>query len=221
MKNIGNNLSKKLTVIGVSSTLILSSISSATAETKNYDVNNFSRIKVSNGIHVTLNAGKDQSISAEGPDGEMERLSISVKNDTLIVRMNNKRRWGFTRGKNKKYTVSVNAENISSIDVSSGAHVNASSLKGPIVLDSSSGAHIRAEGECTTLSADASSGSHIKAEDLKCNRVTADVSSGAHINVYADNQFTGDASSGGHINVDGSPEEVTTDKSSGGRINLN
>lgn len=207
------------TIMAAGTCLVLLPVS-AFAETRDYDVGDFSRIKVAQGIEANVRIGESISVSAQGPDGKMDKLDISVQGDELVIRRKRNRSWGWNSD-SSNFEVTITAISLSSIDVSSGADVSVTGLNEQSVsLDASSGASMDVAGVCESLSADASSGSRISADNLQCKQVSADVSSGAAIDVYASDRFTGDASSGGDIDVFGNPEQVLTDESSGGDIDL-
>ena len=195
----------------------------ALAETKSYDLGSFNAISVAQGLNVDVSVGSSQAVTAEAPDGKIDRLSITVKNNTLYIRRAKKKGgWGWGNNWNSKdYSVIVSVQELYSVDGSSGADVSVEGVdSAKFSIDTSSGANVSVSGTCGTLSADASSGAGIDADDLVCESVSADVSSGAGISVHATKNFSGDASSGGRISVDGGPQNVSADKSSGGSISF-
>ncbi len=215
------NISKKSSMMSIAALSTLAITAAANAETRDYDVASFNAIKAAQGMDVTVSIGDTQSINAEGPDGKMDRLSISVKDGTLIIKRAKKRGgWGWNRD-STNFSINVVATSLSSIDTSSGARVDATGITAELFsIDTSSGSNVSASGSCTNLTVDASSGSRIDAENLTCKNAVADVSSGASIDLHASSTFSGDASSGGDIDVYGNPTTVNTDESSGGDIDL-
>ncbi len=190
------------------------------AEERNFDLEKFSSLDVAQGIIVTMTIGDQQSITASSRDGEMDRLNISVKNDTLIIRRKKKKSWGWGSD-NGDFRVEIIGLALNNLDASSGSSVSVEKIASQAFsVDASSGASITVSGTCTKINADASSGSSINAGNLVCKNGVADVSSGASIKLHASESFNGDASSGGSVNVYGSPQDYTTDKSSGGSISI-
>lgn len=193
----------------------------ARAETRSYDVEAFTAVKAATGVRVDIIVGPAQSISADGPDGEMDRLQIISKGGQLSIKRKNKKGLGWNWGDSTNFTVTITVPELTAIDVSSGANVDAQGVNSERVsLDASSGADIDVSGTCGSVSADASSGADIDARNLVCRTATADVSSGADIDVHASERFDGDASSGGGISVYGKPTQVNSSESSGGDIDL-
>lgn len=193
----------------------------ALAESRSYDVAEFSAVKASTGVKVNIVQGDTPSVNATGEDGKMDRLSVTTENGLLRIRVTKKKGgWGWG-GRTPSFTVDVVTPTLKSIDVSSGADVDAQNITADdFVLDSSSGASIDISGTCSRVSADASSGSDIDADNFVCQSAIADVSSGASIDIHATETFSGDASSGGSINVYGKPTDVTSDRSSGGSVRI-
>jgi len=195
--------------------------SPAFAETKTYDVAAFTAVKASTGVRVNVTVGEEQSIVAEGPDEEMDRLDIRSEGGKLTIRRTKKKGWGWNWGDSGNFEVTISTPELNSIDISSGVSLDARGIDSArMVLDASSGASMDVSGKCGRLSADASSGSNIDADDLICQEVTADVSSGASIDVHATEKFTGDASSGGSITARGNPAETDSNESSGGSVRV-
>lgn len=212
----------------------------AAADTRNYDVGNFSEIDASRGVKVIYEAGDGQSIIGESERGDLDRLIIKTEDNRLIVSRKNSGNW-FGGGNRDKFTVRVTAPAISAIDASSGSYVSATGVAGDTVelsassgstvdagnvqgnrvsLDSSSGATLNAAGTCNEADAEASSGSSIVAQDLICSSVAADVSSGASINGHATASVRAEASSGGSIRINGGATDIESKKSSGGSVSV-
>lgn len=217
-------ISMKKVALGVCSAVMLSPVmmnGAAQAETRSYDVEAFTAVKAATGVNVDIKVGPAQSISADGPDGEMDRLQIISKSGRLVVKRKSKKRWGWNWGDDSNFNVTITMPELNSIDVSSGASVDAEGVNSErVILDASSGADIDVGGTCGIVSADASSGADINARDLVCREASADVSSGASIDVHATERFDGDASSGGGISVHGKPTQVNSSESSGGGIRV-
>ncbi|MDG1827503.1 MAG: DUF2807 domain-containing protein [Henriciella sp.] len=211
----------------------------AHAETRTYDVGNFTGIDVSAGLDVTFTAGGAQSISVENTKGDFSDILVEVKGDTLMLKRK-KKNWGWGK-KRLRYAITVSAPVLSSIDASSGSDITGSGLSGievsidtssgadatisdidavTVYLDSSSGSDLDASGKCTTVVAESSSGSDIDAGDLICRDGRAEASSCSDITIHTTDSVSADVSSGADVNVRGGPTDVDTDKSSGGSVNI-
>jgi len=224
-------------------TLLLSAVGlalalPASAETKPYDMKNFSALDASAGVTIIFEEGETQSIIAENRDGNFDRLRIENRGDTLFI--GRKNTGLFSRNK-QNYTVRITAPSVYGIEASSGATVTATGVSGDdvelsassgasidvksieardISLEANSGSRLNAKGTCTDADLSASSGANISAGDLVCISVNADASSGSSIHAYASQSVAGEASSGASIRVKGSPAQIDKNRSSGGSITV-
>jgi len=227
-----------LTLIGVFTTscLMTGTIGSRNVTTENRKINeDFSGIKVSQGIEVILTQDAQVSLSAEMDDNLHELLITEVEDGMLKIYFEK------NVSKRKASIIYLSMPKISTIKASSGSEVNSTNtLKvndllidsssgsdvnlrveaNSIESESSSGSEIDLKGTCVNLSADSSSGSQIDAEELKAVTVIAEASSGADINVYASKSITAKASSGGSIDCAGNPNQKNLKKSSGGDVDI-
>ncbi len=222
----------------VASLAILCLAGTAAAETRSFDVGSFSALDVSAGIEVDFNIGNTQSVTVENKKDDFSDISVSVKDDTLILKRK-KKNWGWGK-KRLRYSVTVTAPLLSDIEASSGSDVTGSGLTGDVSIDvssgadvtiteisagrvsleSSSGSDLNASGQCDMVDADASSGSDIRAGKLVCQSGQADASSGSDITIHVTGKVAADVSSGADVIVRGGPTDVTTDKSSGGSVKI-
>ncbi len=193
---------------------------------------NFSAIKVQQGINLYLTQGSDVSMTVEADDNIMDLLITEVRNGELKIY--------FEKNVNRATrNVYLTANDITKIASSSGASVKSENTIRSTSLDlssssgssiklkvnaeevkssTSSGAEMDLYGSTEYLSAKASSGSHIDAEDLKSMNALAKASSGANIDLNVEKSLTAKASSGGDIDYVGSPRDVNKDTSSGGSV---
>lgn len=210
----------------------------AQAETKSFPVETFTQIDASAGIEVAFSIGTAPSVVVENDKGDFDDIDVFVRGDTLVLKRK-KKSWGW--GKRARYSVTVTTETLSGVEVSSGAEVVGSGMRGDVIrvqvssgadaelsdvsgtevrLESSSGSDLDIAGTCQRVWADSSSGSDIEARDLICDTAEADASSGSDITLHAKSRLTADASSGADITVYGGPTEVDSDKSSGGSVSI-
>ena len=227
-----------LLFLGVFTTscLMTGVIGSRNVTTENREINdNFTGIKVSQGIEVLLTQDTDVSFSAEMDDNLHELLITEVEDGVLKIFFEK------NVSKRKSSKVYLSMPKISSIKTSSGSEVDATNtLKvndlnldassgseidlrvdaNSIESESSSGSEINLKGTCISLRADSSSGSEIDADELRAETVNAKASSGSDIDVYASKSIDAKASSGASINCAGNPEEKNFKKSSGGDVDI-
>lgn len=221
------------------SLLALGLAGAASAETRTYDVGDFTAIDISAGLDLTFETGSAQSISVENRNGDFSDIEVVTKGNTLVLKRV-KNNWGWGR-KRERYGITVTAPVISSIeassgsdvagrgmtgdsvyvDVSSGADVTVTGVDaGTVTIETSSGSDASVSGTCVTVRAESSSGSDIEARDLICENGRAQASSGSDIAIHTTASVDADASSGGDVDVYGGPTDVESDKSSGGSVSI-
>jgi hypothetical protein len=208
----------------VSSLLIsfLTLYAQADAE-REFNVDEFDSVKVSQGITLNLVMGNSPSVNAMAAnDRDLDRLEIEVDDGVLEIRRGSWVAGFFSMGQSHgSVTVNVVASELEALVSSSGANADLTGIAcDDLTLDASSGSRIEASGRCDTVVIDASSGAVVDSRDLMTAEAMVDSSSGASIKVFAGESFRGDASSGSSVRVYGSPEMAESTTSSGARIDM-
>lgn len=191
----------------------------AAAETRTFDLAAFDRIDVSAGIKLIATVGAAQSISVETEEGDFDDLELEVDDGVLIV----SREWNRLRWHQKKseFKVTLSVRELRAVEASSGSNASIANIEARnFTVDISSGAYVDASGRADDCNVDISSGANLDGRELVCDSAKIDVSSGGHGDLTVRQSLQGDASSGGHVAVYGNPEQVELDRSSGGRIKV-
>lgn len=208
----------------VSSLLISFLTLSAQADAeREFNVDEFDSVKVSQGITLNLVMGNSPSVNAMAAnDRDLDRLEIEVEDGVLEIRRGSWVAGFFSMGQSHgSVTVNVVASELEALVSSSGANADLTGIAcDDLTLDASSGSRIEASGRCDTVVIDASSGAVVDSRDLMTAEAMVDSSSGASIKVFAGESFRGDASSGSSVRVYGSPEMAESTTSSGARIDM-
>jgi hypothetical protein len=204
-------------------------------------VGDFSGISSATGIEVEIMQGNENSVVVSASKDEfIEKMKTEVdKNGVLKIYMENKKGMGWNNKYNVKLYAYVTYKSINklmassgssletknllktdalSIDVSSGASLEADIQTTDCEVVMSSGSDIKVKGTATNIKMDASSGSTFKGADLSTETCRANVSSGADIKIAVSKKLSGSASSGGSIKYKGNPELERKAESSGGSI---
>ena len=187
------------------------------SESQRHTYSGFSKVDASAGVEVVLAQGAFD-VKAETTEGEgFENLIVEVNDDTLRISRKQTTMFNFSGG--PRYLVTVSAPAYSELEVSSGASLQADSLKlDEVEVSASSGASVHIAGTCTTLELDMSSGASFSGEDLRCETAKVDASSGASAHAFAARSARGQASSGASVSFSGNPAELERDTSSGGSV---
>lgn len=192
----------------------------AFAETKTYNLSDFTSVDISAGLSAKIAAGAPYAVRAEAAPEVLDRLDIRVEGGVLVLGRKPQIGWGWNKSSGK-VTIYVSAPKIDGVEASSGSSATATGINADAFrADVSSGAALSVSGVCGSLRSEASSGASLNAGDLKCKSVSADASSGASISAYASERLDADASSGASVTVKGGPKETNVDRSSGGSVSV-
>ena len=205
--------------------LFLSSVALSTYADveREFSVDDFDSVAVSQGINLNLVMGSAPSVAAVADkDSDLDRLEIEVDEGVLQIRRGSWVSGLFNMGKpHGSVTVNVVANELQAVSSSSGANADLTNITcSDLRLDASSGSRVEVSGRCDTVVIDASSGANVDSSDLLTTDAAVEASSGASIRVFAGESFRGDASSGSSIRVYGNPEVAELETSSGARIDL-
>ena len=190
---------------------------------REFSVDDFNSVAVSQGINLNLVMGSAPSVTAVAEDyNHLDSLEIEVEDGELEIRRGSWVSGLFSMGKSRgSVTVNVVASELQAVEASSGASADLIDITcTDLLVDASSGSRIDVSGRCDTVTIDASSGAAVDSTDLLATDASVDSSSGASIKVFAGDRFDGDASSGSSIRVYGSPEVAESETSSGASIDL-
>ena len=190
---------------------------------REFSVDDFDSVAVSQGINLNLVMGSPSSVTAVADDdSDLDSLEIEVDDGELVIRRGSWVSGLFSMGKSRgSVTVNVVASELQAVASSSGANADLIDITcADLEVDASSGSRIEVSGSCDTVAIDASSGASVDSSDLMTSDASVDSSSGASIQVFAGERFRGDASSGSSIRVYGNPELAESETSSGASIDL-
>ena len=205
--------------------LFLSSVALSTYADveRDFSIDEFDSVSVSQGINLNLVMGSAPSVTAVADkDSDLDRLEIEVEEGVLEIRRGSWVSSLFSMGKSHgSVTVNVVANELQAVSSSSGANADLTDITcSDLWLDASSGSRVEVSGRCDTVVIDASSGANVDSRDLLTTDAAVEASSGASIRVFARDSFSGDASSGSSIRVYGNPEVAESETSSGASIDL-
>ena len=205
--------------------LFLSSVALSTYADveREFSVDDFDSVTVSQGINLNLVMGSAPSVTAVAEkDSDLDRLEIDAEEGVLEIRRGSWVSRFFSIGKSHgSVTVNVIANELQAVSSSSGANADLINITcSDLRLDASSGSRVEVSGRCDTVVIDASSGANVDSSDLLTTDAVVEASSGASIRVFARDSFSGDASSGSSIRVYGNPEVAESETSSGASIDL-
>ena len=193
----------------------------------------FSKLRVENGIDVSLIQGDRPSVTIDADDNLLKDIVTEVDGGELrISRTRNSGRFFGSDAKVRLTFVQLSGIRASggsdidggsdvkldelSISASGGSDVDLAVEAKKLELTLSGGSDLKLRGSAETLSITASGGSDIAAGDLRADRVTLRVSGGSDAHVNAKDAIELDASGGSDVTVSGNPQRraVNNDRSS-------
>lgn len=178
---------------------------------RTYDLIGFDRVTVEGVFEVDLTAGSDYSIALTGPEDEMERVTLSVEDGTLILDQTKK-----TGGKDSREGVRavITLPSLAGLAIKGVAEVDARGIDADDFEAALTGVgELTLAGACGALDADVSGVGELNARGLECDKVDVLVKGIGEAGVYAAESVKARVTGMGEINVWGSPAKV--DKSSG------
>jgi len=190
---------------------------------REFSVDDFNSVAVSQGINVNLVMGSAPSVTAVAEDdSDLDSLEIEVEDGELEIRRGSWVSGLFSMGKSRRsVTVYVVARELQAVASSLGANADLIDIRcTDLLVDASTGSRIDVSGRCDTVAIDASSGAVVDSADLLATDALVRSSSGASIKVFAGDRFDGDAPSGSRIRMVGNPEVAESETSSGASIDL-
>jgi hypothetical protein len=190
---------------------------SALAEKASFSFRDFDAVHAAAGVNVVLKQGAF-SISAEGSDKALERLSITQDGDTLKV-THKSGNWSF--GGFKGAVVTITAPSFASLHAGSGADVIGRDLQfADLSAQTSGGGDMTLSGQCRTLKIASSGGADFNGDALRCETVDVRTSGGADATVFATGKAMASASGGSDIRILGAPSDIQKDTSGGADIRV-
>lgn len=195
--------------------------------------NDFSTIKVSQGLDLYITQSTDVTLNVEADENLQDLIMTEVENNVLRIYTTENIR----RSTSKKIHLSItdisaikatsgsDVYSTNTIDVdelelntTSGAEIKLSVKTQSLDCRSTSGSEINLSGTTEMLIAAATSGSDINALELKAKNSNVKATSGADISVNTSNELIARATSGGDIKYFGNPEKIDKSDSSAGSV---
>lgn len=217
-------------------TLILMLGTSVFGQVKSISLgNDFSKIKVSNGLFVeVITDAEDYKVDIQGT--ERDKVDIKIKNDELqltlpvgqlfseaeiLVTVYTKTTEELTvrSGSEVEFITKVKQKELRLI-ASEGSYIGGDLELESLFVKSVTGSSISLVGEATTSKIEVKTGGSFDGEDLQTKTTSASVSYGGEITVNVSDTCTAKVTAGGNITVYGKPETISQSVKLGGNINV-
>ncbi len=214
---------------------------SSFAQTFKVGLTPFTELKITRGIQATLVQSDAKELSFEVKGVSKSDVIIEQDYDRLYIKIKTKALWESMDQFNWWVKVTVPYQNLTSIDVSTGAIITSDDI---VILDNlsienkmggevdlevkitklsigtSMGSTNKLRGQAKNVTIDASMGAKVLAFGLESKYNTVESSMGSLVAVSCDFEFDGSATLGGGIEVRGNPEKAFKSESTGGWITV-
>ncbi|MGM0635053.1 MAG: GIN domain-containing protein [Bacteroidota bacterium] len=202
--------------------------------TKEFELDEFSKIHLANGWNVKLIPSKVNKIEARVNQNLVEFIDFKIEDETLELRSERT----IKKADSKQIDIYFSG-NLSEIVSTSGISLTAADIIGAAKLDlkltsgtqvkltleaqelnvkATSGAQVTLAGVAEKAELKSTSGSSLETEGLRCFRLKAKSTSGGYLSLTAVDFLEAKSTSGGLIKHNKSVKEITTETTSGGNI---
>lgn len=203
-----------------------------TAQEISVDLDNFTEIKVYNGLHVKLLRANENKAVVTGSSREKVKINVEegvlnirtsitylLKDDNTLVTVHYKELENLEAGQNSRIEIreKING-NYLRLRAKEGSHISATmdvkSFEGSAVT----GGFLDVAGNAEKQKIDVKAGGEFKGENLKGREIEVKVNGGGNANVLAREYVNATVRAGGHIYVYGNPDQLDQQVSFGGTI---
>ncbi|OHX68370.1 head GIN domain-containing protein [Flammeovirga pacifica] len=122
---------------------------------KNYTVDSFNKMELTGGYHIVLTQGNQYDVYVEGKQKDIDKLKVSVKNNTLII--NNQEEDDNSKNSNKtNLTVYITFENLEKMECAIAGNIENEGLMkfNNFDIDYTGVGKLKLNLECTTIHVD-------------------------------------------------------------------
>jgi len=189
--------------------------------TESRDVEAFTKVRIKGGFELELVAGKEQSVTIEGYERDLERVDTYVRRDTLTIDNADDDDDNDIEIDTDGVKVTITVPTLEEFEVLGAVDAD---LKGidseSFVFELKGAGSVDISGECGSLELEIKGAGEVDAEDLECRDVEVSVKGVGEADVYASESVDADVSGIGSITVYGDPKKVRQSDSWLGKIRI-
>ena len=172
-------------------------------------VGSFDSIDLDGSARLIVTVGAGASVSLEGPDNILDRVTTEVDGDTLRIRTRAKD-WVWSNGQ-PRVVISIGVPHLRSLRLEGGNDVRLNGFKGgESRLEVRGAAHLRASGELDALTVDMEGAGFADLGELVANEARVTVDGIGRVIVHPKDRLDATMNGIGTILYAGSPREVNT-----------
>lgn len=173
------------------------------------DIESFDSIDMEGAARLQITVGKPASLTLEGRERSIERVSASVRGDTLYIKTKPKD-WMFSPGR-QRLTINISVPRLDSLKVEGGNDVRLTGFAGgESKIRTTGAANIKAEGRLEELTVQMSGAGHADFSQLIADEAKVTVDGVGSVIVHPKDTLNATMNGIGAILYTGSPREVNT-----------
>lgn len=201
----------------------------------------YDAIHISGPFEVTLTNGQEGSISFEGDEKELEKVTYKIKNKELHIGLEKTRFWGSWNNVKGKIYVEIPVEDLNELSISgsgsikgripesndlklsiSGSgdlHIEANTDTLDCLISGSGDIHVR--GVAIALKASISGSGSVIAEDIEAESVKVRIAGSGDAKVHATQSLEVSIAGSGDVSYKGNPNKISQDIAGSGKVRAN
>ena len=173
----------------------------------------FSHVSVGAGMHVTVRAGSELSVTLAAQSNLLKLITTDVRDGQLIVEVTSP---GISS--TRPITLTIHVPELASITLSAGASGTLEVEGGSLAVDVSAGATIKGIGEVDTLKLTASSGASAALGEIRAGSAAVTLTGGSSAELHVTGAVTGTADGGSTLRLTETPASVDVTTSGGASV---
>lgn len=169
------------------------------------DVATFTKIQVNGAVELKLVAGKDQSVQVTADDRWIDQITTEVRNDTLIIDMDDID-WN---DDNDGILINITMAVLEELVVEGAVDADLEEIDSPELSLTINGAgDVDVSGKCGELEVDIRGAGDISARELECEVASVSIFGAGDADVFASKEITAKLMGVGDVTVYGNPQKI-------------
>ena len=205
------------------------------------DTGAYDAIHISGPFEVTLTKGQEGSISFEGDEKELEKVTYKIKNNALYIDLEKTRFWGSWNSFKGKIYVEIPVQDINELSISGSGSVKGSIPESDnlqLAISGSGDLHIEANAETLDCSISGSGDIHatgaaeelkvsiagsgsVMADTIKAKDVKVRIAGSGDAKVHATKSLDVSIAGSGDVSYKGNPTKISQDIAGSGKVRAN
>jgi phage shock protein PspC (stress-responsive transcriptional regulator) len=196
--------------------------------TRTYELKDFSKLDIGDGVRVVVEEGNDFSVVAEGSSKDADRLDLRVEDGTLVARRNARVNEVCIFCVARQLKLTVQAPKFTEVKLQDGSRLTSEMLNSPelsadlkngsslglifgtstkaINISLEDGSRARLEGAAEHLELYLKNGSYVDASELAVETAHISASDGSQAEVSISKKLTGTLKNGSYVEYGGEPQ---------------